>query len=139
MQLSGHELESEGKLDEALDQYFAALHSDLHFFEVGRGTIPKLIFEEIANWGCQRPNPRGYSSGHRTVASVSAVDAKFENLVKSQYLLQRSWILGDASANARIDGGIQSLSTTGTIDMLMPWERWLRRPGLEPGVGRRLS
>jgi ABC-2 family transporter protein len=126
--LSGHELEAEGKLDDALDRYIASLRIALHFEELGRDIVSsrKDIFQEIVKWAAhQDQTPERIRTAIEKLQALKAADDVFANSIKNQYLLQRRWMLGDKNADPFFSPyGMQSLATAAVIDMVMPWERW---------------
>jgi hypothetical protein len=123
--LSGHELEADGKLDEALDRYLATAHAVIH---IGAGEISSIryVFQEITQWAAlPGQTPERIRTAIAKLQDFSAADLKFEDAVKNQYLAQRRWLSGDTTADANIlSNGRQPLATAAVIDMLMPWERW---------------
>jgi hypothetical protein len=119
--LSGHELEADGKLDEALDRYISSLHVALHF---GGDTYLKWAFQEIADWGAVKgQTPERLRLAIQKLEALKDADQSFERAIKNQYIQERRWTEGGKSDDF-FPRTNQSLATAATIDMIMPWERW---------------
>ena len=142
--LSAHELEADGKLDEALDRYLDEAQALIHMAEAGREAMAlssfRYIFQEITQWAAlEGQTPERIRAAIAKLQDLSAADSKFENAVKYEYLTQRSWMSGETSADQVNLGDTQrySLATAATIDTFMPWERWRAAACVEPGDGER--
>jgi hypothetical protein len=126
--LSGHELEAEGKLDEALDRYIASLRVNLHFIEARSESLTniKSTFEEIGQWAAhQDQTPERIRTAIEKLQALKAADDVFANSIKNQYVSEKRWMQGDKYANPLFfPYNTQLLSTAAVIDMIMPWERW---------------
>jgi hypothetical protein len=125
--LSGRELEADGKLDEALDRYIASLRVALHFEVLGResGSSCKNVFQEIVQWGAHKDQtPELIRTAIEKLQALKAADDVFANSVKNQYISEKRWMQGDKYANPLFfPYNTQSLATAAVIDMIMPWER----------------
>jgi hypothetical protein len=137
---SGRQLEQEGKLDEALDRYFAS------FTVISQLSDPTLVhdhlwwrmrefvFEAIVLWA----NQKGQTSeqiGH-AIDRLQALDSKLlqtDETIEANYILAGRYVRGDAAAQRLLfdAGGKRNLPSM-LWPRLMPWEtyrgeRWLNQ------------
>ncbi|MEX0675663.1 MAG: hypothetical protein WD063_01220 [Pirellulales bacterium] len=131
---SGRQLEAEGKLDLALDRYFAALQAVSHWTEHApysryNFTLPevKLILSALAEWSAQR----GQSTERVRAAfeRLRGIDWQMLHLadgVKSNYILARRFLDGDQAAGAVLFGSPNAYEVAfrSFWDRLLPWEKY---------------
>ena len=141
---SGRQLEAEGKLDEALDRYFAALRVISHWTEqlpFGQYLLTvrdaTLVFTELVEWSAQ--SGQTAERVRAAVERLRGVDWEILHLadgLKSDYILARRFVEGDHGAGVALFGSKNSAGIMAQRlfwDRLMPWEkhRELRRLNLE--------
>jgi ABC-2 family transporter protein len=121
--LSGHELEADGKLKEALDRYISSLYVALHFAGRESTTYTKSTFQQIADWAALKgQTPERLRLAIQKLESLKDADPSFERAIKNQYIQERRWAEGEKSDDF-FPRTNQSLATAATVDMIMPWER----------------
>jgi len=134
MLTSGRELTAEGKLDEALDRYFAALvvvrdiYSDQMFYLSDREMTDDLrrVFLQIADWSGQKgQTPQRLRAA---IAQLQATDAsvlRMDDLVKNNYLLTQRLVTGDSELRQHYypANWPQKMQHEILWSTLMPWEQ----------------
>jgi tetratricopeptide (TPR) repeat protein len=131
---SGDQLLAEGKLDAALDRYFAALQlfnrtaSEQVLASWRQGTTAvswESAFGNIIHWaGAKDQTPQRLIGAIQRLQAVAPADLHLDDTLKDSYLIARRVVQGDEFANTMSDVGYAP-TTAGQVlwTMLMPWER----------------
>jgi hypothetical protein len=121
MLVSARQLEGEGKLDAALDRYFATLHVAAQLNEVGRNLSFPELFRQLAYWGPQKGQTPERIAG--ALKRLQAIDSRFLRLDEN---LESDFILGERAAmcDPTQPRNLMRFSITDeTLWLkLMPWE-----------------
>jgi hypothetical protein len=125
--ISGRQLEAEGKLDEALDRYFAALRVFVFWKDYRLMYAVDRVFSEFASWATQK-GQTGELIG-AAIKKLQAVDPsvlRLEDRVKADYIVARRAVFGDVEAWLALTG--QSKADDQIMERvlwakLMPWEK----------------
>ena len=121
------QFEAEGKLDEALNRYLAALRVIVLWKDHLAMNCAERIFSKFANWAAQKGQ-----TGDRIVTvmkKLQAVDPsvlRLEDRVKADYIVARRAVSGDVSAWLALTG--KSTADNQIMERilwgnLMPWEK----------------
>jgi hypothetical protein len=128
---SGRSLESEGKLDEALDRYFTALRIVSHLasnFQAadnrGRLSGVKLVFAELVAWaGHKDQTAEGLRGAIQRFQGLDDDLLRLDDRLKSEYIVARRYVFGDPNAwQALFDSGRRDVMPPMHWPKLMPWE-----------------
>ncbi|HEV2969917.1 MAG TPA: hypothetical protein VGY55_08000 [Pirellulales bacterium] len=121
MLVSARQLEGEGKLDAALDRYFATLQVASHLGEVGGSDSFPELFRQFAYWGAQPGQTRERIGG--ALKRLQAIDPqilRLDECIKSDYILGHRMAFGNPAAMWRINRYF--VDTDVLWLKLMPWE-----------------
>ncbi len=125
--LSGRELESQGKLDEALDRYFAALRCRVQLIDLDWRTFANVprVFRDFTLWAVQKGQTAArLKSAIDRLAKLRPGDLHFDDELKADYLIATRQLQG-----TYLDGWLfhahsyYHLATENLWITLMPWER----------------
>lgn len=132
--MSARELESEGKLDEALDRYVATLRLSRHIashgaiFHWSEGVLVEtMVSEWIPVWAAHpEQTAERIEAGGRRIAREVAQFPPLRDALLAQQLMLRRTLLGDWSEllsrqDSAIDPGTRTV--VNVIDRCCPWER----------------
>ena len=107
--LSAHQLEADGKLDEALDRYFAILQIESHFSESPYSSSGyRDVFRQLPLWALQK----GQTSERIMVAvrrlqNLNLDMLRLDEHLKDDYIIARRQISGDPTAPPLNEDGIR--------------------------------
>jgi hypothetical protein len=121
MLVSARQLEGEGKLDAALDRYFATLHVCAHLGEVrGNDSFPDL-FRQMAYWGAQKgQSPERIAGALKQLQAIDLQMLRLDESIKSDYILGLRMAFGDSVEMWKLQR--YSISEDALWLKLMPWE-----------------
>ena len=129
---SGRQLQAEGKLDEALDRYLAALRviSDIYssrLFYMSPLMLEDVrsIFLQIAHWAGQKgQTPERLRAAIGRLQATEVGTLRMEELVKNNYILTRRLVLGDSDLRQFYypSNYPQLMEREVLWSTLMPWE-----------------
>jgi hypothetical protein len=138
--ISGRQMQAEGKLDEALDRYFAAFRVISQWtehmpFEAYWDLVreAKWVFSELVDWSAASgQTAQRVRAGVERLGGVDWRILHLEDGLKSQYILARRYVEGDDGAGEALfdsKGSGAIVATRLFWDRLLPWEKYreLRR------------